>query len=600
VRTQYAGSLGCEVTVAGKLLVILAFVAAAPLGISTVTALGTYEGELDSNLDELHRRTAGYGARATGSTLDTAQRTIGGLARTIPWSGLSDEERHGGLLLIYEQLDDVAIVSLLDANGEGVGRAVHALPGTTTTHPTTSLDTLAAFGPMLPPASRGRGWTVGDPFHPPGQRAPLVPMTFPIVGSDGSTWTLAIGLSLRGACDELAATSPAGVTTRLVDTRGTTLCGSAAVADAFTAAAPLAQGWRVIAEQPRDLAYASLRRIRRQNFFWVGVAVLGAIAAGLILTQAIRRPLRKLTAGAEALARGDLSHRVAMPTMDELGALGNSFDKMADELEKKDSEIRTWNEDLQRKVDARTAELKAAQDQLLQSKKLGAMAALGAGIAHEINNPLAGVLGMTQVLLARAKASDQLDERTVRSLTTIEREALRVRDIVERMSALAQESVRDGTRVDLATVVDSVAATRADRFASAHVQVERVFASGVPRVIGNAAQLEHAISQLVDNSIKAMSPAGGRLRLAIRSIEGELVAIDIEDTGRGIPPDLIDKIFEPFFTTKDDWRGVGLGLALAHRIVEVHQGRIRASSTVGTGTTMTVTLPAARQGAHLT
>src|SRR5439155_4742718 len=121
---------------------------------------------------------------------------------------------------------------------------------------------------------------------------------------------------------------------------------------------------------------------------------------------------------------------------------------------------------------------------------------------------------------------------------------------------------------------------------------------GVPRMVANPGQRQHAIGQLLDNSLRAM-PGGGTLRVAVRSIENELVAIDVVDTGRGIAPELLDKIFEPFFTTKHDWRGAGLGLAIVHRIVEAHQGRIRAASTPGAGTTMTVTLPAARRAAHL-
>jgi two-component system NtrC family sensor kinase len=585
------------VKVAGKLFVILAFVAVVPLGVSAVTTLGTYEAALDRNLAELHHRTAVYGARTTTSALETAQRTIRGLARAIPWASLSEEERRGALLLIYEQLEDIAVVGLLDANGLGLGPSVYADGRAASHHPAISLDALSVFGHAIERATTTV--TIGEPVAAPGQRSPLVPLAFPVQGPGDAAWTLVVGLSLRGVCDELAATSPSGVTTQLVDRTGRVLCGEPAAGTAvgmLTARSATARGWEAVVAQPTAEARAALYHIRRQTLLWIALGVLGAIVAGLVLTQAIRGPLHRLTAGAEALALGKLDHRVTVASKDELGTLATSFNRMSDALEKKTAEIRDWNAELQHRVEARTAELKDAQDQLLQSRKLGAVAALGAGIAHEINNPLTGVLGMTQILLSR---KDAFDERAVRNLMTIEREALRVRDIVDRMHGLAQESVRDAVRVDLAKVVEAVAITRADRLAAAHVVVERVYAAGVPRVLGNATQLEDAIAQLIDNSIKAM-PKGGRLRLAVRSIEGELVAIDVEDTGRGIAPELIDKIFEPFFTTKDDWRGVGLGLTLAHRIVEVHQGRIRASSQLGTGTTMTVTLPAARHGAHLT
>jgi signal transduction histidine kinase len=582
-------------SVAGKLVLILAVVAAVPLGVSTVMSLGTYTGELDRQLQQLHARTAQYGVRTTAGTIETTQRTIRGLARTIPWADLSAEERHGALVLVYEQLDDTVIVTLRDAGGGALGEVLHP-PGTRTTgHPRIPSASLAAFAAAIEPALPGHGWTMGEPIVTAGH-PPLVPMSLAIAGTGGASWTLAIGFSLGGVCNELAATAPAGVTTRLVDAHGHALCGPImALGDALTASHATARGWSVIAEQPRDVAFASIRRIHVQTVLWIVVGVLAAMIAGFVLTRAIRRPLRRLTAGADALASGALDHRVVVEGDDEFGALAAAFNRMSDEIERNASEIRDWNAELQARVDAQTKDLREAQDQLLQSRKLGAVTALGAGIAHEINNPLMGVLGMTQILLAR---KDQLDERTVRNLTTIEREALRVRDIVERMSSLARESIGDAVRLDLATVVDAAATANAGKLAAAHVELERAFAPDLPRVFGNATQLEQALSQLIDNSIRAM-PGGGHLKLAIRETAGELVTIDVVDTGRGIAPELLDKIFEPFFTTKDDWRGVGLGLTLAHRIVEVHQGRIRASSQLGSGTTMTVTLPAARHGAHL-
>ncbi|MDB4964032.1 MAG: Sensor histidine kinase [Myxococcales bacterium] len=581
-------------TVGTKLFAIMLFVAIVPLSISAVTTIGTYEPALERKLDELNHRTAEHGARATASMLETTQRTVRGIARVIPWATLSDPERQGAMLLIYEQLDDVVMVGLLDAAGNGVGASVYTPADRPSRHPTISLEDLAAFGRGIERSDKVV--RTAPPVRAPGQRSPLLPIAFPIEGPDAAPWTLVVGLSVRGLCDELAATSPSGVQTRLLDGTEAILCGQAAGSAATLAATSrLANGWHVTSDQPAAEARAPITSARLQLLLWLVVGLVAAIVASFVLTLSIRRPLRTLTFGAEALATGDLSHRVNVTSSDELGTLARSFNRMTDSIQSKDLEIRSWNDELQQRVDARTAELRAAQEQLLESRKLGAVAALSAGIAHEINNPLTGVLGMTQLLLAR---KDSFDERALRNLTTIEREALRVRDIVERMQAIAQESVRDAIRIDVSSVVEAVAISRADKLASAHIDVERVYAADVPRVLGNATQLEHAISQLVDNSMKAM-PTGGRLRLAVRAIENELVAIDIEDTGRGIPPELLEKIFEPFFTTKDDWRGVGLGLTLAHRIVEVHQGRIRASSQVGTGTVMTITLPAARHGAHL-
>jgi two-component system NtrC family sensor kinase len=581
-------------SVAAKLFAILAFVALAPLGVFAVSALREHEHALGDEVAALHHKTTEHGARSTQTELDSLLRTLRGFAGAIPWPDLSSEERAGALLLVYRQLDGVGIVSLLDEHGNGVGATVYQTKADDR-HTAAPETTLVAFARAIPFTATQATGTIGAPFEIAGE-APMVPLTVHVAGANAARWVLAIGVSLRGLCGELAAASPAGVSTRLEDARGQLLCGVRGTSrDVLSASTKLANGWIVTAEQPSDAAFASLRRVRIQSVIWFVLGVLGAIAAGLVLTQAIRRPLRQLTKGAEAVAGGNLGYRVAITSRDEFGTLASSFNRMSGEIEKQNLEIRAWNEELQKRVDVRTAELKDAQDQLLQSRKLGAVAALGAGIAHEINNPLAGVVGLTQVLLAR---KDSYDERTMKTLGSIERESLRIRGIIDRMSSLAQASVTDAVRVDVTTIVDAATRQHTEQLAAARVEIVRAYGEAVPQILGNAAQLQHAIGQLVDNSIRAM-PGGGRLRLTVRAIENELVAIDVEDTGRGIAPELIHKVFEPFFTGKENWRGTGLGLAIVHRIVEAHQGRIRAVSELGAGTTMTVTLPAASRAAHL-
>ena len=570
-------------SVAAKLLSILAFVAHAPLVVFALSAHREHERALEGELAALHQKAADDGARTTELELDSARRTVRGLAGAIPWAALSAEERGGALLLVYEQLDDIVAVSLFDDHGTQIGASAYR---DGEAHPRASAALIDELARALPhPAADAP--TLASPLA--GSTAdPVVPIAIPVAGPGQARWTLAVAYSLRGVCRELAASAPEHVASRL-EAGGRVVCGtSAPPGDHLTASAEVAPGWTVTVEEPEATALASLHRVRVMTVLWLGLGAIGALVAGLVLVQGIRKPLRQLTAAAEAVAGGNFEHRVPVESRDELGALATSFNRMSEE-------IRAWNQELQQRVETRTAELKEAQEQLLQSRKLGAMAALGAGVAHEINNPLTGVVGLTQLLLAK---KDRLDEKTVRSLTSIEREALRIRDIVERLAALAQESVADAQRLDPVEVVAAAADEHAPRLAASKIEIERAFASGVPAVLGNASQLRLAIGQLVDNSLRAM-PDGGKLKIAVRSIENELVAIDVEDTGRGIAPEVIDKIFEPFFTTKDHWRGAGLGLASVHRIVEAHRGRIRVSSKLGAGTTMTVTLPAARRAAHL-
>jgi two-component system, NtrC family, sensor kinase len=580
------------VTVTGKLLAIVVFVAIAPLAVFAFTAMRVHERALDADVLELHRKTAESGAREIEASLDAARRTTGGLVRAIPWAALSAEERRGALELVYQQLEDVAAVTLLDDGGR---RLDSVADDAGRHHPPLAAAIADAFVRAIPIAdAREHGSATGAAIAV-ADDSPIVPLAFAIPRGDAPAWTLAVALSLRAACGELHLASSPAIAVRLEDAAGRLLCGEPAPAGELVSASAEAHGgWRVVAEQSREHALASTRSIRDESLVWAVLGAAAAIASGLVLAQAIRRPLRRLAAGSEAIARGDYAHRIGHAAHDEFGALADSFDRMTGELERKDAELRAWNDELQGRVDARTAELKDAQDQLLQSRKLGAMAALTAGVAHELNNPLAGVLGLAQLMRGRS----DLDERAHRSLASIEREATRIRDIVAQMSSLAQDTVSDAVPLDVPQVVAAAIDELGSRLADGQIVVERALGERAPRVRGNAAQLQQALSQLVDNSLKAM-PSGGTLRLAVRAIEDELVAIEVADTGRGIAPELLDKIFEPFFTTKDDWRGVGLGLTVAQRIVEAHHGRIRATSRVGAGTTMTITLPVMRRGSHL-
>jgi two-component system, NtrC family, sensor kinase len=575
------------VSVGSKLLLILVFVALAPLGVFASSALAEHERALRDELAALHQKTAEHGARTTTKTLASAQQALRGLAGAIPWGELSDEERAGALLLVYDQLDDIAVVSLLDERGAGIGASLYR-DRADDRHPRVDVSTLGAFARAVPFARGQIAPALGGVFEVPGSEL-IVTLAMPVIGTANARWVLAVAFSLRGACAELVAANPPGVTTRIETEDSRLLCGErSASRELLTATARTTEGWRVVAEQPRDTAFASLHSVRVQSIVWMGLGVLGAVIAGAVLAQSIQRPLYALTRGAEALARGDLRHRVTSVARDEIGVLARAFNRMGDE-------IASWKQELQARVDARTKELKDAQDQLLQSKKLGAIAALGAGVAHEINNPLTGVVGLTQVLLAR---KDKLDDKTIRSLTSIEREALRIRDIIDRLGTLAQASVADATRIEISGAVDAALAQYGDQITARGIRVERVFARDVPLVVGNVEQLNHVFAQLVDNALRAMSD-GGSLKLTTRTIDREAIVVEVTDTGRGIVPEVLDRIFEPFFTTKDHWRGAGLGLAIAHRIVEAHQGSIRAASTVGAGTTMTLTFPAAGRAAHL-
>ena len=260
------------------------------------------------------------------------------------------------------------------------------------------------------------------------------------------------------------------------------------------------------------------------------------------------------------------------------------------------AEIQQWNEELHQRVDDRTRELREAQLQLLESQKIAAVTSLAAGVAHEINNPLTGVLGFAQVLKMRAAKAG--DDKSIEVLSRIEVDAKRIRDIVQTLLSFSQEYSGEGfAPFAIAEVVgDSVELVRGqaqERTIDVVVDVQ----DELPPVRGSAGQMRQVMLHLLNNALTACDD-GGRISVTARAIEGGLVRVAVADDGRGIAAENLSRVFEPFFTTKDDWHGRGLGLTVTYRVVEEHRGTIKIDSTVGEGTTVTILLPVST-GAHL-
>jgi signal transduction histidine kinase len=311
----------------------------------------------------------------------------------------------------------------------------------------------------------------------------------------------------------------------------------------------------------------------------VAIALTAAVALALMAGGALVRPIRALHRGAVTLAGGDLAHRVDGDGRgDELGDLARAFNAMAGEIER-------WNRELAQRVEEKTREAREAQDLLLRAQKLAAIGQLGAGMAHEVNNPLAGLLGQVQLLLLQEPAESARRKK----LESIEVQAKRIREIVERLQRSADEQEGAQAPLDLRALLDDALARQADALVSAGIQVLREY--GPPlRLFGDPQRLLEAFSELMVNARRAM-PRGGQLTVGYRSIDGQLAAVRFADTGEGIAAEIRARIFEPFFTTKQDWNAKGLGLTMVHQICEAHHGRVTVESEPGKGAIFTVLLP---------
>ncbi len=249
------------------------------------------------------------------------------------------------------------------------------------------------------------------------------------------------------------------------------------------------------------------------------------------------------------------------------------------------------NARLYAELEARVREIEASQAQLLQAGKLAAVGQLVSGVAHEINNPLAVIVGQAQ-LLGRRLADPEQAQRAER----IRASAMQAARIVRELQLFVRPRPREIATVDVAEVVGRVLALREDALRVNGITLECDVSPDLPGVRGDASQLEQVVMNLVLNAEQALAACReGRITVALRAAHGR-VRLTVADTGPGIPPDVLPRIFEPFFSTKAVGQGTGLGLSICYSIVESHGGRLTADSRPGLGATFVVDLPADYEG----
>ncbi len=349
--------------------------------------------------------------------------------------------------------------------------------------------------------------------------------------------------------------------------------------------------------------FRELQQIQ-QNIIYITTAV--AVATILLTIPLIRitvRPIRQLAEATKRIAEGDLSQRVAATTRDEIGDLAESFNQMAVDLEKYHEELKQHSRTLEERVRERThelkdanqylelanAELKKAQAQLIQAGKMAAMGEFGAGVAHELNQPLAGIKGYTQLLLSMVDEDSPLRPR----LEQIDKQASRMKEITQTMWNLARQSNFEYSFIDLRHPIRDSLILISEQFRQHQVEITTEIDEEMPQVYGDANQLHQVFLNFLTNAKDAIDEdVGGRVKIKAALIADErYVEVLVMDNGRGIPADIVSEIFNPFFTTKAPGKGTGLGLSINYSIIEQHHGFINVHTEPSLGTVFSVILP---------
>lgn len=326
----------------------------------------------------------------------------------------------------------------------------------------------------------------------------------------------------------------------------------------------------------------------RSLLVFLGIAAIGVVLvqwAAVRVAARMSGPIHEMSGVAQRVAQGDLSATVSGGSNDELGQLGRNFNTMIAEIAKARQLLVQSADELERKVEARTAELRRVQDHLVQAEKMTAIGMLAAGVAHEINNPLTGILTNSSLMLEDVPGGHPWRE----DLQTIVSETLRCRKIVKGLLDFARQTAPQRILLNLNQVVEDVLALVRNQTVFKNIRIVNRLDASLPTVLADADQMRQVVLNIVLNAAEMM-PDGGELSVESRHDGGTgRVQVCITDTGPGIPEDVMRRVFEPFFTTKQT--GTGLGLSIAHGIVERHAGELRVSSTPGDGTTFTIDVP---------
>lgn len=283
----------------------------------------------------------------------------------------------------------------------------------------------------------------------------------------------------------------------------------------------------------------------------------------LITMKKLMRPIVMLKEGAERIGRGEFGYRINMTSGDEMGGLAESFNKMAQNIEK----------------------LHSVEEELRRAERLAVVGRFAAGVAHEINNPIGNVIGIAKLMQKNIS-----DEEIKADLDIIIKDSYRCGRIVKDLLAYSRQSPPAKEKTFLNALIEDALNAATNSFGSKNIVITKEFAGDIPFIHADPLQISQVLNNIILNAVQAIE-SEGTITVKTMQAGGNAVEIAVSDTGCGMDKDVMDKIFYPFFTTKSVGEGTGLGLAISYSIIRNHGGEIIVESQKGHGSTFTVRLP---------
>lgn len=355
-------------------------------------------------------------------------------------------------------------------------------------------------------------------------------------------------------------------------------------------------GWVVYVQQPVKTAYQTADQMKGQITRMLVWVLIGTAILSFLIANRISKPIRLLKEAAEKMGQGQFEVPVLISTNDEIEDLEKTFIQMGESLKQKNTELinakdelEKLNRTLESRVDARTRELKSAQDELIKKERLAAIGQMASVVGHEIRNPLAVISNSIYFIKIRlTPQKEELDAKISKHIAIIESEIQQANGIINEILTFARTRELKPETKTLNSFLEELLSTYP---VPERIQVVREYSRQDPVVFIDPQELRQAVRNLITNAIDAM-PQGGTLKVSTAA-SGEWAQMSVADSGAGIPREVLEKIFAPFFTTKA--RGTGLGLAVVRKVIDRHQGKVEVESGLGKGTVFKLYLPAVKK-----
>ncbi|MBI4055909.1 MAG: HAMP domain-containing protein [Elusimicrobia bacterium] len=352
-------------------------------------------------------------------------------------------------------------------------------------------------------------------------------------------------------------------------------------------------GWVAFLQQPLEEALGTARTMRKQILTALWIVILATFLLSFMVANHITQPIRALQAASAQIAAGNFDLPEMADTGDEIGELGQAFQKMGSIIQQKTQqllgakeELEKLNRSLENRVDARTRELHAAQNELIHKERLAAIGQMASVVGHEIRNPLAVINNSIYFIKAKMSANGKdLDPKLLKHIQIIESEIQQANSIINEILTFARTRELKPERHNFHHFLEELLTSYP--FPDA-VELRKQIPPGEIWVIMDADEIRQALRNILGNSIQAMTE-GGKIFVSLKPHPPKSIQLEISDTGPGIPAEILDKVFTPFFTTKPS--GTGLGLAVVRKVMDRHHGTVEVRSVPGQGTSFTLHLP---------